>query len=63
MHFFLFYFQGIEVCFIIKFKPQEVKEYSLDLVCSTEREKFLVPIRANSHRPQARTVHTKLLFL
>lgn len=51
-------FSGIEVYFIIKFKPQEVREYSLDLLCSTEREKFLVPVRAVSHRPQVRTENT-----
>jgi hypothetical protein len=42
----------MEVCFIVKFKPQEVREYYLDLVCSTEREKFIVPVRAVGHRPE-----------
>ena len=37
---------GMEVMFIVKFKAQEVRDYSYDLICSTEREKFLVPIRA-----------------
>jgi hypothetical protein len=45
-------FTGMEVCFIVKFKPQEVREYHLDLVCSTEREKFIVPVRAVGHRPE-----------
>ncbi|CAK4295658.1 unnamed protein product [Aphanomyces euteiches] len=36
----------MEVTFQIEFLPQERKEYTLDLVCCTEREKFLVPIRA-----------------
>jgi hypothetical protein len=35
---------GMEVCFIVKFRPQEVKDYKVDLVCVTEREKFLVPV-------------------
>lgn len=43
---------GIEIYYLIKFKPQEIKEYSLDLVCSTEREKFLYPIRVLGHQPQ-----------
>ena len=42
----------MEICFIIKFKAQEVRDYSYDLVCSTEREKFLVPIRAIGNRPR-----------
>eukprot|EP01041_Mallomonas_annulata_P003640 gene3640-7257_t len=42
---------GMEIYFTIKFKPQEVRDYSLDLVCVTEREKFVVPIRAIGHRP------------
>ena len=43
---------GMEVCFIVKFKAQEVRDYSFDLICSTEREKFLVPIRAIGNRPK-----------
>ena len=43
---------GMEVCFVIRFKPQEVRDYSLDLVCCTEREKFLVPIRAVGSKPR-----------
>lgn len=42
---------GMEVSFTIKFKPQEVKDYSVDLVVSTEREKFLVPVVAVGDRP------------
>ena len=42
---------GMEICFVIKFKPQEVRDYQYDLVCSTEREKFIVPIRAIGMRP------------
>ena len=42
---------GMEICFIVKFKPEEVRDYSLDLLCSTEREKFIVPVRAQGPRP------------
>jgi len=35
---------GMEVVFIVKFRPQEVKDYKVELVCVTEREKFLVPV-------------------
>ncbi|RHY53725.1 hypothetical protein DYB38_002829 [Aphanomyces astaci] len=37
---------GMEISFLIEFLPQERKEYAHDLVCCTEREKFVVPIRA-----------------
>jgi hypothetical protein len=42
---------GMEVCFIVTFRPQEIREYSWDLVCSTERENFIVPLRAIGMRP------------
>jgi hydrocephalus-inducing protein len=41
---------GMEVCFVIKFRPQEVRDYRVDLVCVTEREKFIVPVHALGHR-------------
>jgi hydrocephalus-inducing protein len=41
----------MEVCFIVSFRPQEIREYSWDLVCSTERENFIVPLRAIGMRP------------
>ena len=43
---------GIEIYFVVKFKPQEVRDYAWDLVCCTEREKFIVPIRAIGTRPR-----------
>lgn len=43
---------GIEIYYIVKFKPQEIREYSLNLICSTEREKFLYPVRASGHKPE-----------
>uniref|UniRef100_K3W9R0 Abnormal spindle-like microcephaly-associated protein ASH domain-containing protein n=1 Tax=Globisporangium ultimum (strain ATCC 200006 / CBS 805.95 / DAOM BR144) TaxID=431595 RepID=K3W9R0_GLOUD len=36
---------GMDVAFQLDFSPQEVKEYTLDLVCCTERERFVVPVR------------------
>ena len=48
-------FIGIEIYYVVKFKPQEIKEYFLDLVCSTDRERFLYPVRALGHRPQVIT--------
>eukprot|EP01038_Epipyxis_sp_PR26KG_P004323 gene4323-6124_t len=43
---------GMEVCYILTFRPQEVREYALELVCCTERENFIVPIRAVGLRPR-----------
>jgi len=43
---------GMEIYFMVIFKPQEVRDYSWDLVCCTEREKFIVPIRAIGMRPR-----------
>lgn len=38
---------GMEVCFIVKFRPQEVRDYKVDLICVTEREKFIIPVRTS----------------
>ncbi|KAJ3260794.1 hypothetical protein HK103_007357 [Boothiomyces macroporosus] len=37
---------GMEIAYIVKFNPEENVDYSLNLVCVTERERFIVPIRA-----------------
>jgi hypothetical protein len=37
---------GMDVSYIVKFTPHELIDYSLNVVCVTEREKFIVPIRA-----------------
>jgi len=37
---------GMEVQYIITFTPEENVDYNYNLVCITEREKFLVPIIA-----------------
>jgi hydrocephalus-inducing protein len=39
---------GMEVCFIVRFRPQEVRDYKANLVCVTEREKFLIPVRCST---------------
>ncbi len=41
---------GMEVLYCIHFKPQEPRDYTYDIVVVTEREKFLVPIRAQGPR-------------
>ncbi|CAN0220300.1 unnamed protein product, partial [Hapterophycus canaliculatus] len=41
---------GMEVCYVVNFKPQEVRAYSAELVVVTEREKFIVPVAALGHR-------------
>lgn len=43
---------GMEIYFIVKFKPEEVRDYGVELVCCTEREKFLYPVRAIGERPR-----------
>ena len=43
---------GMEVVFEVTFRPQEVREYSVDLVCCTEREKFIVQVKAAGFRPR-----------
>ena len=37
---------GLPTTFRIKFKPEENKDYNHELKCSTDREVFIVPIRA-----------------
>ncbi|RLN87341.1 hypothetical protein BBJ28_00008070 [Nothophytophthora sp. Chile5] len=36
---------GMQLAFALEFSPQEVTDYAIDLVCCTERERFLVPVR------------------
>ena len=36
---------GMEVAFDIVFEAKEARDYRCDLVCVTEREKFIVPVR------------------
>jgi hydrocephalus-inducing protein len=36
----------MEVSYTITFTPQEKKDYHYDLICATEREKFVIPINA-----------------
>ena len=37
---------GLPTTFTIQFVPEEKKDYYHELTCITEREKFLVPVRA-----------------
>lgn len=41
---------GMEVCYTVTFKPQDVRPYSAELVVVTEREKFIVSVGALGHR-------------
>jgi hydrocephalus-inducing protein len=36
----------METNYVVKFTPEEHVDYLFELVCVTEREKFIVPIRA-----------------
>lgn len=40
----------MEVCYVVTFKPQEVRTYSVELMVVTEREKFIVHVGALGHR-------------
>lgn len=42
---------GMELCYTIRFTPQEVKDYACALTIWTEREQFIVPIMALGQRP------------
>ena len=37
---------GTELCYTVTFTPRDVDDYAYELVCVTEREKFVVPLRA-----------------
>jgi hypothetical protein len=41
---------GMEVQFLVKFHPEENVDYSFNIICVTEREKFSVPVRALCER-------------
>lgn len=41
---------GIEITFIVRFSPEAKIDYTYDLVVVTEREKFIVPIKATGKR-------------
>jgi hypothetical protein len=41
---------GMEVQFLLKFTPEDQVDYAYNLVCVTEREKFLLPVRAYGSR-------------
>ena len=37
---------GMELVYIVRFTPDEYKDYADEIVCITEREKFVIPVRA-----------------
>jgi hydrocephalus-inducing protein len=41
---------GMEITYIVKFFPEAKSDYAYDLMVITEREKFIVPIRAQGSR-------------
>lgn len=41
---------GMDIQFIIRFSPEAKVDYNYDLVVETEREKFIVPIKAVGKR-------------
>jgi len=41
---------GMEISFVIKFSPETKMDYAYDLMVVTEREKFIVPIRAVGYK-------------
>lgn len=41
---------GMDITYIIKFSPEAKSDYAYDLMVMTEREKFIVPIRARGCR-------------
>ena len=41
---------GMEITYIVKFFPEAKSDYAYDLMIITEREKFIVPIRATGSR-------------
>jgi hydrocephalus-inducing protein len=41
---------GMDAVFVVRFCPRDDEDYFSELICTTEREKFSVPIRALSSR-------------
>jgi len=42
---------GMEVQYKLTFKPEATCDYNCDLICTTEREQFVIPVRARGDRP------------
>lgn len=40
----------MEISYVVKFSPETKQDYSYDLMIVTEREKFIVPIRAIGYK-------------
>ena len=41
---------GMSTTFMVKFRPDAVKDYTHELICTSERERFLVPIKCIGSR-------------
>lgn len=41
---------GMEVKYTLTFKPESSADYNCDLICTTEREQFVIPVRARGAR-------------
>ena len=41
---------GMDITYIVRFSPEAKSDYAYDLMVMTEREKFIVPIRARGCR-------------
>jgi hydrocephalus-inducing protein len=52
---------GMEAIYTVHFKPDSRKDFQYDLICSTDREKFVVPIRAIGARYRFRSIIFTLL--
>eukprot|EP01113_Clastostelium_recurvatum_P045847 TRINITY_DN7944_c0_g1_i2.p1 TRINITY_DN7944_c0_g1~~TRINITY_DN7944_c0_g1_i2.p1 ORF type:complete len:187 (-),score=59.95 TRINITY_DN7944_c0_g1_i2:253-813(-) len=43
---------GMDATFMLRFVPDSTSDFACNLVCLTEREKFIVPVRAVGARPR-----------
>ncbi|RKP17450.1 hypothetical protein ROZALSC1DRAFT_24188, partial [Rozella allomycis CSF55] len=41
---------GMEICYILQFKPEVKRDYFCQVVCVTDREKFVIPVEAKGSR-------------
>jgi hydrocephalus-inducing protein len=41
---------GMEVLYTLTFKPESSGDYHCDIICTTEREQFVIPVRARGDR-------------
>jgi hydrocephalus-inducing protein len=43
---------GMDVVYTLTFKPDSTSDFNCDLICTTEREQFVIPVRAQGDRPK-----------